>query len=160
MKKILENFLIRTARFWLSVYWKIFKPVTLGVRCIVIDEQDRILLVRHRGTNQWFLPGGMIQKNETLSQAAARELEEETGVKVVSSLLRLFGCYTATKEGKRDYVIVYSVSVNSSLFLPKTCLEIDQIDFFSYGKLPSGISPGTQKRIDEYLDKQPLSDRW
>jgi ADP-ribose pyrophosphatase YjhB (NUDIX family) len=59
------------------------RPV-LGVSTLVVDER-RVLLVR-RGKEPllgyWSLPGGHVELGETLAQAAAREVHEETGVLV------------------------------------------------------------------------------
>jgi len=47
------------------------------------DEQLRVLLIRRAGDpykNSWALPGGFVEIDEGLEQAAQRELEEETGI--------------------------------------------------------------------------------
>lgn len=47
------------------------------------DEQLRVLLIkraREPYKNTWALPGGFVEINEGLEQAAQRELEEETGI--------------------------------------------------------------------------------
>ena len=57
---------------------------TGGVRVIVLDEENRILLVRqdHPERSVWMVPGGAIEEGETSAQAAAREVLEETGLQV------------------------------------------------------------------------------
>jgi 8-oxo-dGTP diphosphatase len=56
----------------------------VGVGGVVIDNQ-RALLIR-RGSpplqGQWSIPGGLLELGETLAQGVARELEEETGLRV------------------------------------------------------------------------------
>ena len=47
---------------------------------VVLDGQDRVLLVRHRKLGLWLYPGGHIDSNEDPAQAALREVREETGV--------------------------------------------------------------------------------
>ena len=64
-----------------------FPPFAVTVDIVVLTIRDRelqVLLVRrsadpHQGA--WALPGGFVLPQETLGEAAARELEEETGVR-------------------------------------------------------------------------------
>ncbi|WP_375381315.1 hypothetical protein [uncultured Sphingomonas sp.] len=39
--------------------WRIGKPRTIGVRAILLDQDDRVALVRHTYTDGWYLPGGV-----------------------------------------------------------------------------------------------------
>jgi 8-oxo-dGTP diphosphatase len=59
------------------------RPV-VGIGGVVI-ENDRVLLIR-RGTEpllgQWSIPGGTLELSESLQQGVARELLEETGLRV------------------------------------------------------------------------------
>lgn len=45
-------------------------------------NEDRTLLVLHRGFQKWVPPGGHVEDGETFSQAAEREFQEETGLRV------------------------------------------------------------------------------
>ena len=57
---------------------------TGGVRVIVFDEDNRILMVRqdHPERTVWMVPGGGIEDGENSAQAAVREVREETGLEV------------------------------------------------------------------------------
>jgi ADP-ribose pyrophosphatase YjhB (NUDIX family) len=56
------------------------------------DLNDRVLLVRHSEGNVWLLPGGAIEPAEVPSDAAVREMFEETGLTVrLTGLIGVFG---------------------------------------------------------------------
>jgi 8-oxo-dGTP pyrophosphatase MutT (NUDIX family) len=65
----------------------LFSP---AVVCLIHDEEDRILLVRHVD-GWWTLPGGAIDPGETPAEAARRETREEASLDV--ELIRLAGVY-------------------------------------------------------------------
>ena len=55
-----------------------------GVRVIILDKDQRILMVRqhHQERYVWTVPGGAIETGETSLDAAVREVKEETGLTV------------------------------------------------------------------------------
>ncbi|MGI8824415.1 MAG: NUDIX hydrolase [Chloroflexota bacterium] len=57
---------------------------TVGVLGVVRDDRERVLLLRHRMREDdgWELPGGFVDKGESLYEALRRELREETGLDV------------------------------------------------------------------------------
>lgn len=60
--------------------------VILAVSGVVLDDQGRVLLVRRVRDPEagcWTVPGGRVKTGESLEQAAAREVLEETGIRVV-----------------------------------------------------------------------------
>ena len=57
---------------------------TGGVRAIVLDDRQRMLLVRqrHEGRDIWMVPGGGIEEGENAEEAAIREIREETDLRI------------------------------------------------------------------------------
>jgi len=57
----------------------------------IVEHDDRVLLVRHNRPGHydfWVCPGGGVRGDESLDQAAVREVREETGLEVrISKLL-------------------------------------------------------------------------
>lgn len=53
-----------------------------GVIAVVLDERDRVLLVRRSDTGDWALTTGCLEPGEQPAAGAVREVFEETGVEV------------------------------------------------------------------------------
>jgi 8-oxo-dGTP diphosphatase len=90
------------------------KTPLLTVDCVVVDRQDRVLLIRrgHEPYKGGFaLPGGFVDIGETTETAARRELLEETGVK--AGKLTLLGVYSDPKRDPRGHTcsVVYVTRV-------------------------------------------------
>ena len=62
-------------------------------------------MVKHVYENSWYLPGGLVERGESLERAIRREALEEVGVHMRD--LALFGAYSNHQEGKRDHVISF-----------------------------------------------------
>ena len=73
--------------------------------CMVYDQEGRVLVQERRGT-RWdglAFPGGHVEPGESFVQAAAREVQEETGYQVRD--LRLCGVKQFPLEGGGRYLI-------------------------------------------------------
>jgi len=71
-----------------------------------IQEELEVLLIRRKHPpyqGMWALPGGFVEIDETLEQAAARELEEETGLQGIS--LEQFRAFSNLDRDPRTRVI-------------------------------------------------------
>jgi 8-oxo-dGTP pyrophosphatase MutT (NUDIX family) len=134
----------------LRISWFFTRPVTLGVRILLIREQ-RVLLVRHTYQDAWFIPGGMVKRGETLEQAIRREVQEECGAQLQN--LQLFGAYTNFMDYKSDHVVVF-LSTAFEVVGTKDW-EIERVAFFPLDHLPEDISPGCLHRIEEYSQGRP-----
>ena len=94
------------------------------------------------------MPGGAVERGETLEAAARREAREETSATLKD--LKLFGIYTNQEHGKCDHVAVF---LSRSFEL--TCEGDDEIEncgLFPLDMLPEQISSGSANRIQEYLN--------
>ena len=76
------------------------------------DGKIRLLLIRRGGhpcLGCWALPGGFAEEGETIERTAARELEEETGIRDLS--LSLVGIYSAPGRDPRGWTVSAAYAV-------------------------------------------------
>jgi 8-oxo-dGTP pyrophosphatase MutT (NUDIX family) len=145
----------------MRLYWRVFRPRTIGARAVVVDASGRVLLVRHSYGTLWYLPGGGVEKGEGPAAGLRRELREEVGIEdaVIDGVL---GLYHSRREYKDDYVAVYSVALDpSQAQAVRVCSkEIAQAGFFPPGELPEAVSPATRRRIAERFGTPTYADAW
>ena len=139
------------------VYLRFRRPFTLGVRAMVFDRDDAVLMVRHSYRQGWFFPGGGVAKWETLEQAAIRESAEEGGVAVerMDGLIGVFANFTVERC---DHVALFWTRQWHRI--PLRSLEIVEVRFFPLDAIPEDTNPATRRRIEEHLGRRQPDGYW
>jgi 8-oxo-dGTP pyrophosphatase MutT (NUDIX family) len=72
--------------------WERAIGVRPSVSAVILDARGRLLLQQRSDGGQWGLPGGSVEIGESVRDAVVREVQEETGLRVVPG--RLIGIYS------------------------------------------------------------------
>ena len=134
----------------------IWAPTVLGVAGAVFDAGGRVLLVRHRYSPGWRLPGGGVGRGETPAAAILRELREEVGLE--GGAFEFVGLYTRKAGWATSLVALYRVTGRAVNFRPN--LEISAILFADPHAPPDGSTPATLKRLAELRGAVSFSPHW
>jgi 8-oxo-dGTP diphosphatase len=158
LRDLIYGALYRAAFQARALVWEVQRPTLIGVRSLVVRD-DEVLLIRHRaGQRPWSLPGGGVDRHERLAEAARREVYEEAGLAV--RVDRLLGAYDAFRGELTNYIAVF-VCTPLGKAAPKTTIEVAEVRFFPMQSLPDGLDPGSRRRIAEYLaGRGGISDLW
>ena len=113
--------------------------LTVDVAIVTWEDRPRVLLIRRKKepfAGSWALPGGFVDENERLADAARRELEEETGAKV-SDLEQL---YTAGDPGRdpRGWTVsvAYLARVEPGAVTVRAADDAEEVGWFPLDELP------------------------
>lgn len=152
------NALITLAYKLSQMVWKVTRPITVGVRVVLVQD-GAFLLVKPSYQTFWTLPGGGVEPAETLEQTARREIREEVGAE--AGHLHLLGVYTSFLENKSDHIVVFASDQVRLDENHRPDAEIEQHQFFSLENLPENIAPGARRRLEEYLSGSgPYNGVW
>lgn len=144
----MKKLFLKTLYFIFIRILRIFKPISIGVRIMLIHDDD-VLLVKHTYQDEWYFPGGGTKRRETLADAARREAFEEVGATV--GKLELCGVYTNFFELRTDHIAVF-VCKDFKLE-DKKDWEIEAVEFFPLNAPPESINSGIQRRIKGIFSK-------
>jgi 8-oxo-dGTP diphosphatase len=126
----------------MSVRYEHARPA-LAVDCVVfgLDEADLAVLLIRRDNDpfagKWALPGGFVRVDETVDDAARRELAEETGLgKVYLEQLYTFGDLDRDPR-ERVVTVAYYALVNLADHRVKAATDAREAAWFAASDLPA-----------------------
>jgi len=131
---------------------------SLGVNVAILDDQDRLVLTRREDFDVWRLPGGGVKAGETLTQAARREAQEETGLEV--ALTRLVGVYSRPGESRfSGHIFVFAARPVGGRLTPQSG-ETTEVRFFDRADLPDDLVQLAPRRIQHLYQGAGGSAVW
>lgn len=105
----------------------------------VLNKRKHLLLIERKFPpfeGMWALPGGFLNMDETLEQAALRELQEETGITGIA--LEQFHTFSKVNRDPRHRTIttVFIGFAEESTSAPKAGDDAANVQWFPMDKLP------------------------
>jgi ADP-ribose pyrophosphatase YjhB (NUDIX family) len=124
----------------------------------LIIKDKEILLIRRANEpskGYWALPGGYLNWDETIEEAAIREATEETGMQV--KINKFFNVYSRPdRDGDvQNVALVYVLEVLDYTFHPQQ-EEVSDIRWFSLDSLPGKIAFDHKEIIEDYKKSNNL----
>src|SRR5947208_8997535 len=119
-----------------------YARASLTVDCVIfgLDEENLKILLIERDLEpfkgKWALPGGFVRVDETLDEAARRELEEEAGLRNV--FLEQLYTFGAVERDPRERVVsvAYYALVKLADFSTKAATDAADARWFPISKVP------------------------
>ena len=134
------------------------RGLTLGTRTAVFDGQSRVLLVQHSYGPGWLLPGGGVERGETIFHSAAREIREEAGIIAEEDpILKGFCLNDGQFPGDHVAILLLRKFTQAPW---KPTFEISEARFFAIDQLPDGTTGGTRRRLDEIITNRDIARHW
>jgi 8-oxo-dGTP pyrophosphatase MutT (NUDIX family) len=131
------------------------RPILMvGAAILVLDEQNRLLMLKRSDSGCWGLPGGATEPGEVVECAAKREMREEAGLEVGE--MSLFGVFSGPElyykypNGDEVYnvTIVYvSRDWNGDVTLNE---EHTAWNWFVVDDIPEHVSPPIRPVINQF----------
>jgi len=137
-------------------------PINIAVHGIVQNERGELLLIQRDDSRTWAAPGGSVEAGELPTLAVARELFEETGLKVMP--VRLVSMYHMPLAGKEYFSFGFRCLVRGGELTPSA--ETPQVGFYRLDRVPGRIMDWHGDRLQRgsrhaggppYMGRQQLS---
>jgi 8-oxo-dGTP pyrophosphatase MutT (NUDIX family) len=142
------------------------RPILMvGAAILVLDVEDRLLMMKRSDIGRWGIPGGAMELGEVVESAARREALEETNLEIGE--LSLFGVFSGPELYYRypsgDEVYNVSIVYMSHDWRGEIKLnaEHSEWEWFNTSEIPEDISPPIKPVIERFKSSfsQPDTSR-
>lgn len=129
------------------------RKIILNCAGAVIEQDGKILVQRRSDNGLWGLIGGLLELNETYTEAMIREVREETGLTVEpESFLGIFHNHDMVwANGDMAHTLGAYFTVRVTGGMLRTDEESLELRFFSPEELPDLFAPDHREAVKAFL---------
>ncbi|MEV4533414.1 NUDIX domain-containing protein [Asanoa sp. NPDC049518] len=118
---------------------------SVSVAAVITDDQNRILVIQRRDNGQWQIPGGILERDESIHDGVRREVNEETRLTVEPE--RLTGVYKNVKVGVVALVFKAHVTAGE----PGPTEESAAVDWWTVDRVTAEMNETFAVRVTDAL---------
>jgi len=145
MKKLPKNFI--PPEIYLSTLPK--KRISAGI--LILNDENKLLLVKPSYKDYWSLPGGVVEKNESPLSACIRETKEEIGLNLKPKhLFATIYQKDTTKEDEGLHLLFYYGKISKKQ-IESIKIQKDELEAFEFVRLDNMAK--FNKRLAAYAKK-------
>lgn len=129
----------------------------VGCSAVIFDNtRQKVLLTRRMDNGRWCLPGGQMEAGESVMEACAREVREETGLQV--HIVRLTGVYSNPHrlveyaDGNRYHVVALNFEAEAIAGDLTLSDETTEFGYFSPAEIAQMdiMDPHVERLVDAF----------
>ncbi|WP_326762420.1 NUDIX hydrolase [Streptomyces phaeochromogenes] len=127
-----------------------------GSSVVIVDADDRVLLLERADTGGWGLPGGIMEPGESFEETGRREVKEETGLEI--GVLDFLGVFSGAEYYYRypngdevfNVTAVYLARIPQGAAITLDTAENSSWRFFCLKDIPDTVIAPEQPILAEY----------
>lgn len=122
---------------------------------VIVQQEDQILLLKRQNTGWmdgfWGMPGGSLEPDETIADAAARETYEEVGILINPVDLELVHVMHVRRGGKKDVLgFVFIAHAWKGIAENREPHRCNDVQWFNIHSLPSNLVPQNLEAYEQF----------
>lgn len=142
-----------------KIYYQNLPQKRMAVAALIFNEQGQILILKTSYKKYWLLPGGVVEKDESLAVALTREIKEEIDLDITNfKLAALDYCAPNLRNGIQNtesLQILFDCGVIDSVTEALIIVDGDEILEYKFCDVEETLkllSKPLRKRVNSYLD--------
>lgn len=128
----------------------------------LLHSHEDILLLQRKdaviGNGLYSLPGGSVDKDETIRHAIMREVYEEVGLSIPETAFELMHVYHRKEQQSEFLAFVFQTNITGMHPINTEPNKHSDMQFFNIKKLPENIIPGHKQAIESIIKNIKYSE--
>ena len=144
-----------------KIYYQNLPQKRMAVAALIFNEQGQILILKTSYKKYWLLPGGVVEKDESLAAALTREIKEEIDLDITNfKLAALDYCAPNVRNGVQNtesLQILFDCGMIDSVAEALIIVDGDEVLEYKFCDVEETLKllgKPLRKRVGSYLETQ------